>query len=221
MGTSDDEPDRADGHPVGPTGDSTAGPEPPAHDGTAPADIDTATAEPGDATTNRGDATVGGGSLFEPAPGRGTPPRPERIVMSPGDPPDAVRGHDDRGHDDPDHDPDESTVHRLRARPYVLTKGRTHARPDLAVETLVSTDPTAPWHRHLGAQHQAVRRLCAQPRSVAEIAATLSVPLGVARVLVSDLADTGFVRVHAAPPTSGGRPGPELMNRVLVGLQRL
>ncbi|WP_007023348.1 DUF742 domain-containing protein [Saccharomonospora iraqiensis] len=209
MGTSDDEPDRADGHPVGPTGDSTAGPEPPADFGTAPADIDTATADPGD-------ATVGGGSLFEPAPGRGTPPRPERIVMSPGDTPDAVRGYED-----PDPDPDESTAHRLRARPYVLTKGRTHARPDLAVETLVSTDPTAPWHRHLGAQHQAVRRLCAQPRSVAEIAATLSVPLGVARVLVSDLADTGFVRVHAAPPTSGGRPGPELMNRVLVGLQRL
>ncbi len=195
MGTSHDEPDRADGHPVGPTDDSAAGPAPPIHPDTAPAD---------------------GGSLFAPAPGRGTSPKPERIVMSPGDPPDDVRGHSD-----PDSDPDDSTAHRLRARPYVLTKGRTHARPDLAVETLVSTDPTAPWHRHLGAQHQAVRRLCAQPRSVAEIAATLSVPLGVARVLVSDLADTGFVRVHAAPPTSGGRPGPELMNRVLVGLQRL
>lgn len=211
MGTSDDEPDRADGHPVGPTEDSVTGPAPPVPDGTARTDSDTAPADPGE-------ATVGGGSLFEPAPGRDTPPRPERIVMSPGDPPDDVRGHGD-----PDSDPDsaDSTVHRLRARPYVLTKGRTHARPDLAVETLVSTDPTAPWHRHLGAQHQAVRRLCAQPRSVAEIAATLSVPLGVARVLVSDLADTGFVRVHAAPPTSGGRPGPELLNRVLVGLQRL
>ncbi|WP_019810898.1 DUF742 domain-containing protein, partial [Saccharomonospora halophila] len=163
-----------------------------------------------------GEATAGGGSLFEPAPVRSTPPRPERVVMSPGPPPDDVRGPDD-----PDSDPEDSTAHRLRARPYVLTKGRTHARPDLAVETLVSTDPAAPWHRHLGAQHQAVRRLCAQPRSVAEIAATLSVPLGVARVLVSDLADTGFVRVHDAPPTSGGRPSPELMNRVLVGLQRL
>lgn len=189
MGTSDDELERADGHPVGPAGDAAG-----------PADS----------------AAAGAGSLFESAPGRDTPPRPERVVMSPGNPPNDVRG-------DPDDDPapEDSGGHRLRARPYVLTKGRTRARPDLAVETLISAEPTAPWQRNLGAEHQAIRRLCAQPRSVAEIAATLSVPLGVARVLVSDLADTGFVRVHAAPTTSGGRPGPELMNRVLAGLQRL
>jgi predicted kinase len=33
--------------------------------------------------------------------------------------------------------------------------------------------------------------LCAQPRSVAEVAALLSVPLGVARVLLGDLAGAG------------------------------
>ena len=37
---------------------------------------------------------------------------------------------------------------------------------------------------------------CRTPRSVAEIVAALRVPLGVARVLISDAADAGLVTVH-------------------------
>ena len=88
----------------------------------------------------------------------------------------------------------------------MLTKGRTHARPDLAIETLVSATPNAQWHLHKNAEYRKVGQVCAQPRSVAEIAAYLEVPLGVARVLISDLADTGFVRIHDAPQTTDGRP---------------
>jgi hypothetical protein len=64
--------------------------------------------------------------------------------------------------------------------------------------------------------------LCAHPRSVAEIAALLAVPLGVARVLLGDLAGAGAVVVH---PTAGsvgdGAPDLEFMRRVLVGLRNL
>ncbi len=110
----------------------------------------------------------------------------------------------------------------LRARPYVLTKGRTRARSDLAVETLVSSEPNAQWHRHRpGSEYRKLGQLCTTPVSVAEIAANLSVPLGVARVLITDLADTGFLRVHTAPANPGGRPDRALLDRVLAGLQRL
>lgn len=137
-------------------------------------------------------------------------PRPERVVMSERDP------YADAEEDAP------LTVDRLRARPYVLTKGRTHARADLAVETLVSAETRAPWHRHkAGSEYRKLGVICADPRSVAEIAAMLAVPLGVARVLISDLADTGFVHVHAAPTSTDGRPDKRLMVRVLEGLHRL
>ncbi|ASR38691.1 hypothetical protein BAY61_30965 [Prauserella marina] len=112
--------------------------------------------------------------------------------------------------------------HRLRVRPYVLTRGRTQGSHYLAIETLISTDPQAPWtNERFGGEYQAVRRLCMQPRSVAEVAALLSVPLGVARVLISDLAEGGFVQVHRSSMTESGRPDPVLLQRVLAGLYQL
>lgn len=131
------------------------------------------------------------------------PPRTERVLAAPDD-------------------ADDPSGHRLRVRPYVITKGRTKARQDLGVETLISTVENAPWDSaRLSSEYLAVRRLCMQPRSVAEVAAVLSVPLGVARVLLSDLADGGFVHVHTTRFTAGGRPDHVLMRRVLEGLQKL
>ncbi|MFC4005432.1 DUF742 domain-containing protein [Prauserella oleivorans] len=122
----------------------------------------------------------------------------------------------------PDEEYDALEEHRLRVRPYVITRGRTEARDDLALETLISTNPDGPWHSQApNAEYQAVRSLCRQPRSVAEVAALLWVPLGVARVLLSDLADAGLVQVHAARTSLDGRPDFALMQRVLEGLHRL
>ena len=63
---------------------------------------------------------------------------------------------------------------------------------------------------------------CRTPRSVAEVAALLRVPLGVARVLISDAADAGLITVHK---TVSGNEDAEahliLMERVLSGLRRL
>jgi len=64
-----------------------------------------------------------------------------------------------------------------------------------------------------------VGELCRQPRSVAEIAAHLSVPLGVARVLVADLLDDGLVTVQATLADDAGiDERRELIERVLSGL---
>ncbi|MGH3830910.1 MAG: DUF742 domain-containing protein [Pseudonocardiaceae bacterium] len=107
-------------------------------------------------------------------------------------------------------------------RPYTWTGGRTSPVVDLAMETLVSTaesaSTTAP---PVSAEHRAVERLCRAPRSVAEVAALLSLPLGVARVLLADMADLGLVVVHRAANGSGDMPDIALMERVLSGLRRL
>jgi hypothetical protein len=111
---------------------------------------------------------------------------------------------------------------RTRVRPYVLTKGRTRYAHNLAIETLVSLEPGARWEGPaLHTEYQPVRALCTVPRSVAEVAALLSVPLGVARVLLSDMADLRLVRIHGTTMTETGRPPMMLMRRVLEGLHRL
>jgi uncharacterized protein DUF742 len=106
-------------------------------------------------------------------------------------------------------------------RPYSRTGGRTRTTIDLALETLVSVSGRGR-RSVVDPEHQPVVDLCTQARSVAEIAALLAVPLGVARILVADLAQEGLLSVHdTATPQTDGAPSVELMERVLAGLHRL
>jgi hypothetical protein len=110
---------------------------------------------------------------------------------------------------------------RVSVRPYVRTRGRTHARPDLRLETLVSIpSPRRPMD---DPEHRAIGELCDGPRSVAEVAALLRVPLGVARVLIGDMADEGTLTVHRTIDRIGPGSGPDraVMARVLRGLRAL
>ncbi|MGH3803630.1 MAG: DUF742 domain-containing protein [Pseudonocardiaceae bacterium] len=117
---------------------------------------------------------------------------------------------------------DEPEDFRFIVRPYTWTQGRTRPVQDLAVETLVSTSDVG---RDVitthSAEHSAIAGLCADVRSVAEIAALLALPLGVVRVLLADMIDTGLVHVHRNPKEFGGPPGLSLMERVLGGLHQL
>jgi hypothetical protein len=108
-------------------------------------------------------------------------------------------------------------------RPYARTRGRTRPSHDLALEALVSTSQWAAAARggQQTAQGRMIIDLCVRPRSVAEVAALLSVPLGVARVLVGDLATDGSVVVHSTGGVGVDGPDVEFMHRVLVGLRRL
>lgn len=112
---------------------------------------------------------------------------------------------------------------RTLVRPYVLTKGRTKATRHLAIEALISaTSDALGWRStEITGEFQSVRALCSHPRSVAEVAATLSVPLGVARVLLGDMADLGLVSVHDTAMNGDGRPAIALMERVLQGLRAI
>jgi hypothetical protein len=110
---------------------------------------------------------------------------------------------------------------RVSVRPYVRTRGRTHARADLRVETLVSIpSPRPPVD---DPEHQAISDLCDGPRSVAELAALLRVPLGVARILIGDMAAGGLLTVHPTADrlSTGPIPDAAVLARVLRGLHRL
>jgi hypothetical protein len=107
-------------------------------------------------------------------------------------------------------------------RPYAWTRGRTKSGLDLAIEALVSTSQRGREQMTiLQVEHRAVAELCEQTRSVAEVAALLKLPLGVARVLLGDMAGIGVVTVHQTASSTGNVPDVALMERVLSGLRRL
>ncbi len=117
-------------------------------------------------------------------------------------------------------EPGEENAAAVRA--YAWTGGRTRSSGRLEIETLVSTARKAEEMYHqLRSEHQAVARLCHQTKSVAEIGALLSLPIGVIRVLLDDMAGLGLVDVHHNQTTGTGEPDMELLSRVLHGLTNL
>ncbi|MFE9019657.1 DUF742 domain-containing protein [Streptomyces sp. NPDC007808] len=121
-----------------------------------------------------------------------------------------------------------------RVRPYSLTGGRTRFGHVLLVETFVSSTAAleageerkeltnGSLSSRVMPEMRAIVELCRRMRTVAEIAALLKMPLGVVRVLLSDLADQGKIRVYGTGTGHGtGRPDRALLERVLSGLRRL
>src|SRR6266545_5098899 len=107
---------------------------------------------------------------------------------------------------------DEQTAASVRA--YAWTGGRTRSDVQLELESLVATTVKAEQLLDtLCTEHQAIARLCHESQSVAEVAARLSAPLGVIRVLLGDMAKLGLIEVH----TNSGAPDLPLLERVLQG----
>ncbi|MFD6184643.1 DUF742 domain-containing protein [Streptomyces goshikiensis] len=120
-----------------------------------------------------------------------------------------------------------------RVRPYSLTGGRTRFTQVLHVETFVAAlEPKASEPQPADGtgtgdgkgdrmpEMPAIVEVCRRMRTIAEISALLKLPLGVVRVLVSDLADQGRIRVYGTGH-GAGRPERALLERVLGGLRRL
>lgn len=109
-------------------------------------------------------------------------------------------------------------------RPYSRTGGRTKPKRDLDLEALVASTVNgreAVSSPLLSPEHVSVIQLCQGTVSVAEIAAKLAVPLGVARVIIADMADLGLVEVGRTSAVEGDERDPAFLRRVLSGLQRL
>jgi hypothetical protein len=124
------------------------------------------------------------------------------------------------GPEPPRHSADAGSPRRL-VPVYALTGGRTRSGDrDLPMESLVTVTERARWSNNLENEYRMIVEMARRPVSLVEIGAALGVPVAVARVLVSDLVDGGFLDAHAPPPTfAGDRPGAVVLTRLLDGLR--
>jgi hypothetical protein len=105
---------------------------------------------------------------------------------------------------------------------YAFTRGRTRAAgQELPLEAVVTaTGRSLASGASLQMESRAIVEMCALPKSLAEIGAALQVPVGVARVLVGDLANGGHLEVHLPRTADGdGGPGHVILGRLLDGLR--
>lgn len=127
--------------------------------------------------------------------------------------------------DDGLHGRDDALVEEARVvRPYTLTRGRTRpGRDDLPLEALVRGVATAGEIRETAERRRILELTADEILSVAEISAHLSLPLGVVRVLVGDLADDGLVLIHSGTPQSQAPAAAQLkvLESVLNGISSL
>jgi hypothetical protein len=88
------------------------------------------------------------------------------------------------------------------------------------MESLVTVTERARWGHDLENEYRTIVEMARQPMSLVEIGAALKVPVTVARVLVTDLVDGGYLDVHAPPPAfAAGRPSAAVLTRLLEGLR--
>jgi uncharacterized protein DUF742 len=107
-------------------------------------------------------------------------------------------------------------------RPYAITGGRTQAAESTLelVAMVATTERGLVMMDHIDGEHREIVRRCRQPLSIAELSAHLNIPLGVGRVLVSDLLEQGLVVVRRPAPRH--RMSDEaLLEKVMNGLRQL
>ena len=108
-------------------------------------------------------------------------------------------------------------------RPFAVAKGRTRqAGADLDLIAIVRTaEVPLPDPGTLGTEDELILELCIRPRTVADLAVDLVLPVGVIRVLLSDLLRRGLVTVPQPVGAGSGRPDPRLLKEVIDGLRAL
>jgi hypothetical protein len=105
-------------------------------------------------------------------------------------------------------------------RPFLLTSGRVHAAQRIAIETqVISTEYGFGAREDLAFECRDIVALCSVPLSVAEIAARLSLHLGVVRVLVGDLSAEGYL--YAYLPNADASQDVDTLLRVIHGLRAI
>jgi Protein of unknown function (DUF742) len=105
-------------------------------------------------------------------------------------------------------------------RPYALTGGRTRPTGETIdlLALVASTDATMD-ELLLQPEYVAVIRQCRQPKPVADLASDLDLPLGVVRIMLSDMRDQGLVVIR--PPLRSRMSDPKLLKDVADALRKL
>jgi Protein of unknown function (DUF742) len=108
-------------------------------------------------------------------------------------------------------------------RPYALTKGRTVPASGsyigLIDVVMAVANPQLPADTRLSREHRRLLSYCRLPTSVVDLASDIDLPVGVVRVLLSDLSQYGALRVVAPP--EGQATNDRLLKDVLDGLHSL
>lgn len=112
-------------------------------------------------------------------------------------------------------------------RPYAMTGGRTKPGPSdvrfdlIALVTLDGSAPGPGDDTTLGPEHRTLIELCrTETQSVAELAAGADLPVGVVRVLLGDLLESGCVKVSRPVPPAQ-LPDEMILREVIDGLRAL
>jgi hypothetical protein len=111
---------------------------------------------------------------------------------------------------------------RAVVRPYVLTRGRTRTEGvDVPLDAVLiaCVPPDAPIPNPTP-EALSIVALSQEPRPLVEIAGRVGVPLGVARVLVGDLTNSGVLAVRAPRPVDA-HTDTRLLERLLDGIRAL
>jgi hypothetical protein len=108
-------------------------------------------------------------------------------------------------------------------RPYAVTRGRTEPARDIAIEAILTTTPRGRQESmYAGRDKHMIATMCdGRPQSLAEVAARMRVPLGVARVLISDMTVDGLLALHEPAMEDDYNDRLDMLERVLSGLRRL
>lgn len=108
-------------------------------------------------------------------------------------------------------------------RPYAVTRGRTRhsGEPFDLVATVIATKALMPSVGDLGPEHYSVLQLAQAPTTVVDIASDVDLPLGVVRILLADLRESGLVVIQAPIPMKARQVDRETLKEVLHGLRGL
>ncbi len=110
-------------------------------------------------------------------------------------------------------------------RPYAVTGGRTEPAEGEVLDLITivvaagrgsaDSDPI-----DFSPEHRRIVSLCRRPATVADVASDTALPLGVVRVLLADLIQSGRIKVLPQGP-AGQQPSTDLLREVLHGLRAL
>lgn len=108
-------------------------------------------------------------------------------------------------------------------RLYTVTAGRSRFNGkefDLVTLVVSECDPVV----GMQSEHAAILRICRSPTAVVELASDLNLPVGIVRILLGDLLDSGRITARhpqTAATGAGGLPDPDILKQVLVALRNL
>jgi Protein of unknown function (DUF742) len=105
-------------------------------------------------------------------------------------------------------------------RPYAVTKGRTEASETFGlIDVVVATGEWPSEQFRPGPEHRRILGVCRRPVPVVDLTSEIDLPLGVVRVLLSDLSADGMLRIVSAQRQA--LPDQRLLRMVLDGLESL